>query len=72
METSYNILQLNLPETCRVALVVGTSANSSARFEVWLPALEGDAWNGRFLAVGNGGWAGVSFVFFMIRVYWER
>lgn len=55
-EPSYNVLQAGVPEACRVALVVQTSLNSSARFEVWMPMVEN--WNGRFLAVGNGGWAG--------------
>jgi len=45
-----------LPAFCRVQLVVTTNAtaNSSANTELWLP----DDWNGRFLAVGNGGLAG--------------
>jgi feruloyl esterase len=55
-ETSYNALQTSLPNACRVAAVIQTSANSSARFEIWFPAEK--AWNGRFLATGNGGWAG--------------
>lgn len=55
-ETSYNSVQTRLPSACRVACEVQTSPNSTARFEVWLPLQ--DAWNSRFLAVGNGGWAG--------------
>lgn len=55
-ETSYNGLQTSIPASCRVACVVQTSNTSTARFEVWLP-LQGE-WNSRFLAVGNGGWAG--------------
>jgi feruloyl esterase len=55
-ESSYNVIQTELPEACRVACEVQTSGNSTARFEVWLPTKT--AWNTRFLGVGNGGWAG--------------
>ena len=55
-ETSYNVVQTSLPAACRVAAVVQTSKSSSARFEIWLPTEQ--AWNSRFLATGNGGWAG--------------
>ncbi|KUJ12218.1 tannase and feruloyl esterase [Mollisia scopiformis] len=55
-ETSYNAVQTVLPSACRVACEIETSDNSTARFEVWLPTKA--AWNSRFLAVGNGGWAG--------------
>lgn len=55
-ETSYNTVQTNLPQACRAALETNTTSNSTARFEVWMPTQE--AWNGRLLVVGNGGWAG--------------
>jgi feruloyl esterase len=45
---------LVLPAHCRVAIVMRPSADSHIEAEVWLPA----AWNGKFQAVGNGGWAG--------------
>lgn len=44
---------LEVPAMCRVAGVV----SPAIKFEVWLPG--GDAWNGRFQAVGGGGLAGV-------------
>src|SRR6185295_7620807 len=43
-----------LPAHCRVAIVMKPSADSHIEAEVWLPA----EWNGKFQAVGNGGWAG--------------
>ncbi len=44
-----------LPAHCRVAAVLKPSNDSSIGVEVWLPS---DGWNGKFLAVGGGGWAG--------------
>jgi feruloyl esterase len=44
-----------LPAFCRVAGVLRPSPDSEIRFEVWLPE---SGWNGRFLGVGNGGFAG--------------
>jgi feruloyl esterase len=46
-----------LPGHCRVAATLRPSADSDIKIEVWLPT--GPAWNGRFQAVGGGGWAGV-------------
>ena len=43
-----------LPAHCRVAMVLRPSTDSHIEAEVWLPA----EWNGKFQAVGNGGWAG--------------
>lgn len=43
-----------LPAHCRVAIVMKPSSDSHIEAEVWLPA----EWNGKFQAVGNGGWAG--------------
>jgi len=45
-----------LPEFCRVAATLTPSSDSDIKVEVWLPAAN---WNGKFQAVGNGGWAGV-------------
>ena len=46
----------SLPEFCRVAATLTPSSDSEIKVEVWLPA---SSWNGKFQAVGNGGWAGV-------------
>jgi feruloyl esterase len=46
----------DLPEFCRVAATLTPSSDSDIKAEVWLPA---NGWNGKFQAVGNGGWAGV-------------
>lgn len=45
-----------LPAFCRVTAVLKPASDSHIEMEVWLP-IEG--WNGKFQAVGNGGWAGV-------------
>jgi Tannase and feruloyl esterase len=45
----------DLPEFCRVALTIKPTSDSDIKVEVWLPA---QGWNGKFQAVGNGGWAG--------------
>ncbi len=44
-----------LPAFCRVAGVLKPSNDSFIRFELWLPASD---WNGKYLGVGNGGFAG--------------
>ena len=44
-----------LPAFCRVQGVIRPSSDSNIEFEVWLPA---SGWNGRYLGVGNGGFAG--------------
>jgi feruloyl esterase len=43
------------PAFCRVGLTSRPTADSDIKIEVWLPA---SGWNGKLLAVGNGGWAG--------------
>jgi len=43
-----------LPAFCRVAATLTPAKDSEIKMEIWLPA----DWNGKFLAVGNGGWAG--------------
>ena len=44
-----------LPAYCRVAAVLTPSPDSHIEMELWLPA---ETWNGKFQAVGGGGWAG--------------
>lgn len=46
---------LTLPAFCRVTATLTPSPDSDIKIEVWLPATN---WNGKFEAVGNGGWAG--------------
>ena len=54
----------DLPAFCRVAATLKPTAESDIKIEVWLPAPRAEgapgntAWNGKFLAVGNGGWNG--------------
>ena len=45
----------NLPAFCRVTATLTPSGDSDIKTEIWLPAT---GWNGKFQAVGNGGWAG--------------
>jgi feruloyl esterase len=44
-----------LPEFCRTVGVSKPSADSNINFEVWLPT---KTWNGKFMSVGEGGFAG--------------
>jgi len=44
-----------LPAHCKVAATLTPSADSQIEMELWLPA---EGWNGKFLAMGNGAWAG--------------
>src|SRR5215472_17404612 len=50
-----NAAYKDLPSFCRVAATLKPTSDSDIKIEVWLP----DRWNGKFQAVGNGGWAGV-------------
>ncbi len=45
----------DLPAFCRIAATLKPSSESDIKIEVWLPASN---WNGKFEAVGNGGWNG--------------
>ena len=44
-----------IPAHCRVKLVLKPSSDSNINAELWLPAAN---WNGKFMAVGNGGFGG--------------
>ncbi len=43
------------PEFCRVKGVLAPTADSHIEYEVWLPVT---GWNGKYLGIGNGGFAG--------------
>lgn len=43
------------PDFCRVGGLITPASDSDIHFEVWLPLA---GWNGKFRAVGNGGFAG--------------
>jgi feruloyl esterase len=45
-----------IPAHCRVELVLRPSSDSLINMEIWLPTA--DKWNGKFMGVGNGGFAG--------------
>ena len=45
----------DLPAFCRIAATLKPSSESDIKIEVWLPSSN---WNGKFEAVGNGGWNG--------------
>jgi len=49
-----------LPAFCRVQGVIAPTQDSHIEFEVWLPAAA--TWNGRYMGIGNGGFAGSIFV----------
>ena len=44
-----------LPEHCRVKMVLKPTPDSNINAELWMPTVN---WNGTFMAVGNGGFAG--------------
>ena len=46
----------DLPAFCRVSATLKPSSDSDIQVEVWLPV---SGWNGKYEAVGGGGWAGV-------------
>src|SRR5271170_6531348 len=44
-----------LPPFCRIAATLRPTSDSDIKIEVWLPI---SGWNGKYQAVGNGGWSG--------------
>lgn len=47
---------IEVPARCVVKAVARPTKDSEIRVEVWLPPNAG--WNGKYMQVGNGGWAG--------------
>jgi feruloyl esterase len=45
-----------IPAHCRLQLVLKPTSDSLINMEIWLPPV--DKWNGKFMGVGNGGFAG--------------
>src|SRR5205823_2967629 len=45
----------NIPAHCRVQLTLKPTSDSLNQMELWLPT---QGWNGKFMGVGNGGFAG--------------
>ena len=45
----------NIPAHCRVQMTLRPTADSLINMELWLPI---ENWNGKFMGVGNGGFAG--------------
>ena len=45
----------NLPAFCRVQATLTPTPDSDIKVEVWLPA---SGWNGKYVGLGNGIWAG--------------
>ena len=45
----------NIPAHCRVQLTLKPTSDSLINMELWLPTQN---WNGKFMGVGNGGFAG--------------
>ena len=43
------------PERCEVQAIARPTKDSEIRIELWLPV---SGWNGKYLQIGNGGWAG--------------
>lgn len=44
-----------LPAFCRVAATLRPTSDSDIQIQVWLPL---SGWNGKYLAIGSGGWGG--------------
>src|SRR5580658_6768964 len=53
---------VDLNAYCRVEAVARPTSDSEIKFEVWMPVT---GWNGKYLQVGNGGFAGTIPLFSM-------
>jgi len=51
-----NTAPIVAPARCEVRAVTRPTKDSEIRMEVWLPV---SGWNGKYLQIGNGGWAGL-------------
>lgn len=54
--TSAKVEKAGSGEACRIAVASHPTKDSDIRLELWIPL--GQAWNGKFIQVGNGGFAG--------------
>ncbi len=50
-----NTTLAGLPAFCRIDATAAPSGDSSIGFQVWVP--QGEAWNGKLVATGNGGYS---------------
>ena len=48
--------ELTVPQHCEIRGVARPTSDSEINFTLWLPPA--DAWNGKYMQRGNGGWAG--------------
>lgn len=54
--TAASIEKAGAAELCKLSVTSRPTADSDIRIEVWIPV--GEAWNGKFVQLGNGGFAG--------------
>ncbi|MDB5417371.1 MAG: Tannase/feruloyl esterase family alpha/beta hydrolase, partial [Phenylobacterium sp.] len=54
--TSATVEKAGSGEACRIAVASHPTQDSNIKLEVWIP--RGEAWNGKFVQLGNGGFAG--------------
>jgi hypothetical protein len=54
--TSATVEKVGSGEACRIAVASHPTKDSNIKLEVWIPL--GEAWNGKFVQMGNGGFAG--------------
>ena len=53
----FKVPDVTVPRHCEVTGVARPTSDSEIGFTLWLPPAE--AWNGKYMQRGNGGWAGV-------------